>query len=117
MTLFKVFVASHVRGELVYVVMEDDVHTVFVKLGDSPYLLCHLACGDISTLALHIEPCMHAEILAKLVGRHACLLENVTKLPLLFHHTNLLDSVGNLMCPFKADPRWKALPQMNEPGN
>jgi len=99
----------------VYVVMEDDMRTVLVKLGDSPYLLCHLAWRDISTVAFDIEPCMHVEILAKLVNRHACLLENINKLPLLFHHTNLSDPVGSLMCPFKADPSWEALPKRNEP--
>ncbi len=91
-----------------YVVVEDNVRDVFVKLGDSPDLLCHLAWRDICILAFHIEPCMHVETLAKLVSRHACLLGNVNKLPLLFHHTNLSDPVSNLMCLFKAGPSWKA---------
>ena len=106
--LFKVFVASHVGGELVYVVMEDDVRIVLGELGDSIYLFCHLA--------FHKEPRVHVEVLAKLISRHACLLQNVNKLPMLLHHTNLSDPVGSLMCPFKAGPRWKALPQLNEPG-
>ncbi len=71
--LFKVFVASHVGGELVYVVMEDDVRIVLGELGDSIYLFCHLA--------FHKEPRVHVEVLAKLISRHACLLQNVNKLP------------------------------------
>ena len=111
--LFKVLVASHVWCGLVYAVMEDDLRAVLVSLGDSAYLLCHLAWRDISTLAFDIEPCVHVEILAKLVSRYACLLQNVNKLPMLLHHTNLSDPVGNLMCPFKAgapmDVPWTSL--------
>ncbi len=95
--------------------MEDDVRTGLVKLGDPPYLLGHLAWRDVSTLAFHIEPCMHVEVLAELVSLHACLLENVNKLPLLFHITNLSNPVGNFMRPFKTGPSWEALPQMNKP--
>ena len=60
---FKVLVASHVGGELVYVLMEDNVRTVLGELGDSTYLLCHLAWRDVSTLAFHKEPRVHVEVL------------------------------------------------------
>ena len=95
--------------------MKDNVRAVFVKLGDSPDLLCYLAWRDICFFAFHIESCMHVEILAKFISRHACLLEHVNKLPLLFYHTNISDPVGNFMCPFKACPIWEALPQVDEP--
>jgi len=99
----------------VYVVKEDDMRTVLVKLGDSAYFLCHLAWRDISTLAFDVEPCMHVKVLAKLVSRHARLLENVDELRLLFYHANLSDPSGIFMCPLKAGASWEALPKRNEP--
>ena len=66
------------------------------------------AMGDILTdmqsclQQLVIEPCMHVKILAKLVSRLACLLENVNKLPLLFHTYQSFGSCWRSHVPFQS---------------
>ena len=100
-----------------YVIVKDHMRTVFLQLSDSLHFLCYFAWRDVSTFALDIEPCMHVKVLANRINLQACLLKSVYKLPMLFHHANLSDPVGNLMSPLKARAFWEALPQVDKPGN